>query len=132
MTASCTWRYSRKITPFRYKTWMVGKPRRKLWVVRTNIAEFVRVHSIKRYGTGKGGRIWTENLHRESNRNGSRDEILASMCENIGVIFVKSPNLSERVCNPCARKIRNFWKLLANIFLGIPENNLKWCHVSET
>ena len=42
---------------------------------------------------GKGGRISTENLYRESNRNHSRGEILASMCENMDVIFVKSPNL---------------------------------------
>ena len=57
-----------------------------------------------KYGTGKSGRVSTENLYRESNRDGSRGEILASMCENIGVSFVKSPNLSERVCNPLPEK----------------------------
>lgn len=78
-----------------------------------------------KYGTGKSGRISTEKLYRESNRNGSRCEISASMCEDIGMIFMKSPNLSERACNPCAGKIRNLWKVLSEILLGIPENNLK-------
>ena len=35
-----------------------------------------------KYGNGKSGRITTENLYQESNRDGSRGEILASMCEN--------------------------------------------------
>ena len=41
------------------------------------------------------------------------------------MIFMKSPNLSERACNRCAEKIRNLWKLLAEIFLEIPENSRK-------
>ena len=78
-----------------------------------------------KYGTGKSGRISTEKLYQESNRDGSRGEILASMCENIGVIFVKSPNLSERVCNPCARKIRNLCKLFAEIKNAISQDEAK-------
>lgn len=37
------------------------------------------------------------------------------MCENIGVIFIKSLSLSERVCLPCGRKIRNLCKLFVEI-----------------
>ena len=60
-----------------------------------------------KYGTGNSGRISTQNLYVASNRDGSRGEVLASMCENIGVTFIKPPSLSERVCLPCGRKIRN-------------------------
>ena len=57
-----------------------------------------------KYGTGKSGHTSTENLYRVSNRDGSRGEILASMCENIGASLVKSPHLSERVCNRVPEK----------------------------
>ena len=40
-----------------------------------------------KYGTGNSGRISTQNLYVASNRDGSRGEVLASMCENIGVTF---------------------------------------------
>lgn len=68
-----------------------------------------------KYGTGNSGRISTQNLYVASNRDGSRGEVLASMCENIGVTFIKSPSLSERVCLPCGRKIRNLCKLFVEI-----------------
>ena len=68
-----------------------------------------------KYGTGKSGCMFTENLYKASNRDCSRGELLASMCENIGVIFMKSPSLSERVCHPCSRRIRNLCKLFDGI-----------------
>ena len=68
-----------------------------------------------KYGTGKSGRMSTQNLYVASNCDGSRGEVLASMCENIGVTFIKSPSLSERVCLPCGRKIRNLCKLFVEI-----------------
>ena len=68
-----------------------------------------------KYGTGKSGCMFTQNLYKASNRDCSRGELLASMCENIGVIFMKSPSLSERVCHPCSRKIRNLCKLFVGI-----------------
>ena len=42
-----------------------------------------------KYGTGKSGGISTQNLYLASNRDGSRGDVLASKCENIGVIFTK-------------------------------------------
>ena len=57
----------------------------------------------------------TENLYKVSNRDGSRGDVLASKYQNIGVTFMKSPSLSERVCHPCARKIRNLHKLFVEI-----------------
>ena len=58
-----------------------------------------------RHGTGKFGRMSTQNLYVATNHDGSRGEVLASMRENIGVTFITSPSLSERVCLPCGRKI---------------------------
>ena len=68
-----------------------------------------------KYGTGKSGCMSTQNLSKASNRDDSRCEVLASMCENIGVTFMKSPSLSKSVCHPCARKIRNLCKLFVEI-----------------
>ena len=70
-----------------------------------------------RYGTGKSGRMSTQNLYAASNRDGSRGEVLVSMCENISVTFIKSPSLSERVCFPCGRKIRNLCKLFVVLYI---------------
>ena len=68
-----------------------------------------------KYGTGRSGRLSTENLFTMSNRDGKRGEILAAMCEEVGLPMVKSPRLSSRVCNPCARKIRNMFRLFKEI-----------------
>ena len=59
--------------------------------------------------------ISTENLFQPSNRDGSRGCVLASMCEKIGIPLVKAPSLSEHVCNPCARRIRNVRKLFNDL-----------------
>ena len=56
----------------------------------------------------------TENLFKESNREGSLGDVLALMCQNIGLTLVNSPSLSERVCNPCALK-RNLRRLYNEI-----------------
>lgn len=66
-----------------------------------------------KYETGKSGHISTQNLHVASNHDGGGGEVLASMCENIGVTFIKSPSLSEHVCLPCGR--RNLCKLFVEI-----------------
>ena len=39
-----------------------------------------------------------------SNRDGNRGEILAAMCEEVGLPIVKSPSLSSRVCNRVLEK----------------------------
>ena len=70
---------------------------------------------LVKYGTGKSGRMSTENLFEVSNRDGSRGQVLATMCENIGIYFVKLSSLSSRVCNSCARKIRNLCRLFEEI-----------------
>ena len=56
-----------------------------------------------------------EFLFKGSNREGSLDDVLALMCQNIGLTLVNLPSLSERMCNPCAQKIRNLCRLYNEI-----------------
>ena len=64
-----------------------------------------------KFGTGKLGRISTENLFETSNREGSRGTTLALMCAAVGIVINKLPYLSDRVCNSCGRKVRNLFHL---------------------
>lgn len=61
---------------------------------------------------GKAGYISSENLFKPSKRKDSYGEILADICRAVEIEVVENPKLfSERVCNPCARKIRNLGTL---------------------
>ena len=61
---------------------------------------------------GKSRFISSENLFKESKRSGYIGTILADICRAVGVEVVESSQLySDRVCNPCARKIRNLGTL---------------------
>ena len=51
--------------------------------------------------------ISTENLFNPSKRKGCKGEILAQNLQRAGFEIVKCDKHSSRVCNPCARKIRN-------------------------
>ena len=54
----------------------------------------------------------SENLFKESKRSGYIGTILADICRAVGVEVVENSQLySDRVCNPCARKIRNLGTL---------------------
>jgi len=57
-------------------------------------AEYTNVLLIYKYGTGKSGRMSTQNSYIASDRDGSSGEVLVSMSKNIGVVFIKSPSLS--------------------------------------
>ena len=111
-TETCTWKVSRQIAQLSMDRSVTRKK------VVDKPSDYCRVcnctFSVK-YGTGKSGRISTENLFQPSNRDGSRGCVLASMCEKIGIPLVKAPSLSERVCDPCARKIRNVSKLFNDL-----------------
>ena len=50
--------------------------------------------------------VSTENLFRPSGKKGIEGEILSHELNKIGIIVEKSPSLSERLCKPCAAKIR--------------------------
>ena len=61
---------------------------------------------------GKSRFISSENLFKESKRSGYIGTILADVCRAVGVEVVENSQLySDRVCNPCARKIRNLGTL---------------------
>ena len=55
--------------------------------------------------------ISTENLFNPSKRKGCKGEILAQNLQRAGFEVVKCDKHSSRVCNPCARKIRNLGSL---------------------
>ena len=120
MIAHCTWRLSRGCSNFSLHE-RRGNPeetREKKSVNQANdCCRMCKCSFNVKYGTGKSGRMFTQNLYVASNRDGSRGEVLASMCENIGVTFIKSPSLSQRVCLPCGRKIRNLSKLFVVIYI---------------
>ena len=54
-----------------------------------------------------GRRVSFQNLFSPTSREESPGLILAECCGTIGLPVTKNPNLSERVCIPCSRKIRN-------------------------
>ena len=54
-----------------------------------------------------GRRVSFQNLFSPTSREESPGLILAECCGTIGLPVSKNPNLSERVCIPCSRKIRN-------------------------
>ncbi len=49
----------------------------------------------------------TENLFKESGRKESKGLVLATACQFLGLHVPKNDHLSDRVCQPCARKIKN-------------------------
>ena len=56
----------------------------------------------------KSMRISTANLFQPSTQAGCQNnDTLADLCSRIGLDVVKSSTLSERVCQSCARKVRN-------------------------
>ena len=55
--------------------------------------------------------ISTENLFNPSKRKGCKGEILAQNLQRARFEVVKCDKHSSRVCNPCARKIRNLGSL---------------------
>ena len=55
--------------------------------------------------------ISTENLFNPSKKKGFKGEILAQNLQRAGFEVLKCDKHSSRVCNPCARKIRNLGSL---------------------
>ena len=124
MTACCTWRYSRQLALFRYGKRMVRKPRIKLWIVQMTITELPSSLNVK-YGTGKSGCISTENLYRSPIATATTVKFWLPWVRTWAWFFVKSPNLSECICNPFAWKIRNLCKLFAEIKNMVSQDEAK-------
>lgn len=71
---------------------------------------------------GKQGHLSSENLFKPSHRKDCRGVILADLCQAVGIALTKDPNTSERVCNPCGRKIRNLHSLYEFVSRGAAMN----------
>ena len=57
----------------------------------------------------------TENFFRPSQRKECFGVILADVCRSVGITVDESKTYSDRVCTPCARKIRNLGNLYQSI-----------------
>ncbi len=76
-----------------------------------------------KYGTSCS-RISTENLFKCSKRAGLEGTRLSDIFAGLNIELLRDPNLySERVCNPCARKIRNLGQLFALINSSVNVNS---------
>ena len=64
-----------------------------------------------KFGNLKSSYISTETLFSPFKRKDCKGEGLAQICQKVGVEVVKCEKYSSRVCNPCARKIRNLGSL---------------------
>ena len=56
---------------------------------------------------GKQGHSSSENLFRPSQRKDCFGVVSAEICKEVGLPFAHFMQCSDRVCNPCGRKIRN-------------------------
>ena len=86
------------------------------------------------FSSGRGPASF-ENLFSPSGRVESAGLILAHCCGSIGLRLTRNENLSERVCRPCARKIRNAAQLYSFIEKGVSntvvEEDLHWEAVED-
>ena len=64
-----------------------------------------------KFGNLKSSHISTENLFNPSKRKDCKGEVLAQVCQKVGIEVVKCDEYLSQVCNPCARKIRNLGSL---------------------
>ena len=66
-----------------------------------------------------------ENLFKPSGREDSKNLVLADACESIGFKLNRSKTLSDRVCKPCGRKIRNAAELYKFLKEAVAQNTVK-------
>jgi len=59
----------------------------------------------------KEGYLSSENLFKPSNRKDCRGVVLAEVLKMTGISIECDKNFSDRVCNPCTRKIHNLGSL---------------------
>jgi len=80
---------------------------------------------------GKPGYISSENLFKPSKQKDTQGEILADTCRAVGVEVVEDNELfSDRVCNRCARKIRNLGTLYQLILISSMGSEAATCKTS--
>lgn len=67
-----------------------------------------------KFGNIPGKQVYfsSENLFRPSQRKDSLGVVLAEVCSRVGLVLLHDPaTYSDRVCNPCGRKIRSLGQL---------------------
>ena len=72
-----------------------------------------------------GGRASLENLFLPAGRVEGAGLIFAHCCGSIGLPLIRNENLSERVCRPCGRKIRNTAELHSFIEKAVSNTNVE-------
>jgi len=60
---------------------------------------------------GKKGYLSSENIFIPSQRKDSFGVVLADICKEVGLPLVQDAQYSDKVCNPCGRKLRNLGSL---------------------
>ena len=74
-----------------------------------------------KFGNVPGKQVYSssENLFKPSQRKDSLGVVLADVCARVGLIFSHDPEtFSDRVCNPCGRKIRSLGHLFEFVKAG--------------
>ena len=92
---------------------MPSKPAKSNDFCRVCSAEFHIKYGIP--DSKREYRLSTENLFRPSQRKECFGVILGDECRSVGITVDESKTYSDRVCNPCARKIRNLGNLNQSI-----------------
>ena len=67
-----------------------------------------------KFGNIPGKQVYSssENLFKPSQRKDSIGVVLAEVCSSVGLVLLHDPaTYSDRVCNPCGRKIRSLGQL---------------------
>ena len=74
-----------------------------------------------KFGNIPGKRVYSssENLFKPSQRKDSLGVVLAEVCSRVGLVLLHDPaTYSDRVCNPCGRKIRSLGQLFQFVKAG--------------
>ena len=74
-----------------------------------------------KFGNIPGKQVYSssENLFKPSQRKDSPGVVLAEVCSRVGLVFLHDPVIySDRVCNPCGRKIRSLGQLFEFVKAG--------------
>lgn len=74
-----------------------------------------------KFGNIPGKQVYSssENLFKPSQRKDSIGVVLAEVCSSVGLVLLNDPSTySDRVCNPCGRKIRSLGQLFQFVKAG--------------
>ena len=81
---------------------------------------------------GKQGQFSSENLFRPSKQKDCFGVVSAEICKEVGLPFVHFMQYSDRVCNPCGRKIHNldqFYQFIKAAITSTPLPRLRAANI---